>query len=312
LGDVRETDVRRITWQRLDHLLLIQSRQLLFAVEAADAASFQRAAAKLNVKQSTLSRTIADLEIRLGVVLFERTTRGAVPTDNGRAFIVTDIENLRTTAKAVRYGEIGRLMVAFSNSLTGGGLRLVLGDLLERSPDIQLDVAEAGGDAMASGLQARTVDIAFHGESLALDGVLKRPLWSERLMLALPPGHRLIEQDEIFWTDLRREIFVVSTLGDGPVISGLIRHRLAGQGYDANIIVQQTRGENILSMVSYGKFLTVVADSGLGSQQSDIVFREISEPTGVAHLSIAAWWLADNHNPALKRFLRLLDERYPT
>ena len=95
----------------------VELRQLRYAVLTADTQSFSRAAAALNVKQSTLSRRVADLEIRLGVKLFERTTRGAEPTENGRAFIeqarriVTDVDNLKTTARAVRYGEQGRIAV---------------------------------------------------------------------------------------------------------------------------------------------------------------------------------------------------------
>ena len=89
--------------------MCIEVRQLRYAVMAADTQSFSRAAAVLNVKQSTLSRRVLQLEDRLGVKLFERTTRGAEPTDNGRVFIeqarriVTDIDNLQTTARNVSY-----------------------------------------------------------------------------------------------------------------------------------------------------------------------------------------------------------------
>lgn len=37
----------------------------------------------------------------------------------------------------------------------------------------------------------------------------------------------------------------------------------------------------------------------------------VAVPTGVAHLDFAAWWREDNDNPALARFLKLVDERYP-
>jgi len=77
----------------------IEIRQLRYAVMTADTQSFSRAAAALNVKQSTLSRRVMQLEHRLGVKLFERTTRGAEPTGNGLVVIeqarriVTDIDS---------------------------------------------------------------------------------------------------------------------------------------------------------------------------------------------------------------------------
>ena len=90
-----------------------------YVVLAADASSFSRAAAQLNVKQSTLSRKVLQLEDRLGVKLFERTTKGAEPTENGRVFIeqarriVTDVDNLGTTARNVSYGLHGRIAVGY-------------------------------------------------------------------------------------------------------------------------------------------------------------------------------------------------------
>lgn len=95
----------------------IELRQLRYAVATADAQSFSRAAAALNVKQITLSRRVHQLEERLGVKLFDRTTRGAEPTENGRVVIeqarriVTDVDNLQTTARNVSYGMQGRIAV---------------------------------------------------------------------------------------------------------------------------------------------------------------------------------------------------------
>ena len=108
--------------------MTIEIRQLRYAVATADAQSFSRAAAALRVKQSTLSRRVMLLEERLGVKLFERTTRGAEPTENGRVVIeqarriVTDIDNLQTTARNVSYGLHGRIAVGYCSSLMSGNL----------------------------------------------------------------------------------------------------------------------------------------------------------------------------------------------
>lgn len=96
---------------------MIEIHQLRYAVATADAKSFSRAAAVLNVKQITLSRRVQQLEDRLGVKLFIRSTRGAEPTENGRVVIeqarriVTDVDNLQTTARNVSYGMKGRIAV---------------------------------------------------------------------------------------------------------------------------------------------------------------------------------------------------------
>lgn len=133
---------------------------------AADTQSFSRAALTLNVKQSTLSRCVMQLENRLGVKLFERTTRGAKVTENGRVFIeqarriVTDIENLQTTARNVSYGLQGRIAVGYCSPLISGNLKLTFSDYLTRFPDVQFDGVEAGPERLLNGLLSRTIDVA--------------------------------------------------------------------------------------------------------------------------------------------------------
>jgi hypothetical protein len=75
--------------------------------------------------------------------------------------------------------------------------------------------------------------------------------------------------------------------------------------------LQETAQENILGMVTFGKFISIVGESALGVTCPDLVFREINEPNGLARLDYSAFWREDNDNSALKRFFKLIDERYP-
>ncbi|HEY9090236.1 LysR family transcriptional regulator [Parasphingorhabdus sp.] len=295
----------------------IEIKQLRYAIAAADTKSFSRAAAALNVKQSTLSKRIALLEGQLGITLFERTTRGAIPTETGNTFlevarrIITDVDNLKTTARSVQYGEVGRMVIGFSSSLSTGHLHVLLGDYLNRFPDLQLDGVEAGTERLLSGIQSRIIDIAIHAGEISDIGISKRSLWSEKLMLALPENHPLLETENIHWTDLQQEIFVLPSRYSGSVIADLLDGRMAVHGYKANIITQETGHDNILGMVPFGKFITLVGESALGAARPRLAYREISELGGHAHLDISAYWRDDNENPALKRFFKLINERYP-
>jgi DNA-binding transcriptional LysR family regulator len=95
----------------------IEIRQLRCAAMTAEMMSFTKAAQKLNIKQSTLSKRVLDLERRLGITLFDRSTRGAMPTKAAAEFLTTarriveEIDGLQSTARAVRCGESGKLVV---------------------------------------------------------------------------------------------------------------------------------------------------------------------------------------------------------
>ncbi len=295
----------------------IEIRQLRYAVMTADTQSFSRAAAALNVKQSTLSRRVMQLEERLGVKLFERTTRGAEPTENGRVFIeqarriVTDIENLQTTARNVSYGLQGRIAVGYCSPLMSGNLKLTFSDYLTRFPDVQFDGVEAGPEKLLNGLLSRTIDVAVAPIGLTEAGLKTRLLWSERLFAVLVEGNRLIPQERIYWQDLRREVFVVPGNGLGPILGNLISARLTEQGFRPNIIYQDTSLESVLSMVSAKRYISVATESAQGVSWPELHFREIYDPSGPARLEFALYWREDNDNPALKRFFKLVEERYP-
>lgn len=295
----------------------MELRQLRYAVATADTGSFARAAASLNVKQITLSRRVQQLENRIGVKLFERSTRGAEITENGRPFIeqarriVTDIDNLRTTARNVSYGLQGRIAVGYCAPLMAGNLRLAISDYLTRFPDVQFDGVEAGPDKLFNGLQSRTIDVVVAPIGLGEEGIISRAIWSERLYAVLPSDHPLSARQPIYWPDLRREVFVVPSGGLGPIFANLIAARLTEQGRRPNIILQDTSLESVLSMVAAKRYISAATEASQGVAWMELLFREINDPTGPARLEYALYWRADNENPALKHFFKLIEERYP-
>lgn len=295
----------------------IEIHQLRYAVATADAKSFSRAAAALNVKQITLSRRVQQLEDRLGVRLFERSTRGAEITENGRPFIeqarriVTDVDNLRTTARNVSYGLQGRIAVGYCSPLMAGKLRLAISDYLTKFEDVQFDGVEAGLEKLFQGVRSRTLDVAVVPIGLSEDGIMSRRVWSERLFAVLPDDHTLAEREPLYWQDLRREVFVVPARGLGPIFGNLIAARLTEQGNRPNIIVQDTGLESVVSMVAAKRYITVATEASQGVAWTDLRFHEIHDPTGPARLEYALYWRADNDNPALQGFFKLIEERYP-
>lgn len=295
----------------------IELRQLRYAVATADAQSFSRAAAALNVKQITLSRRVHQLEQQLGVKLFDRTTRGAEPTENGRVVIeqarriVTDIDNLQTTARNVSYGMQGRIAVGYCSSLMSGNLKHVFTDYLTRFPDVQFDGIEAGPEKLLHGLQAHTVDAAIAPIGFKEAGIKSRRLWSEQLMLVLLEDNRLLLEERIYWQDLRREIFVVPSGGLGPTLGNLLSAKLTEQGYRPNIIYQDTGLESVLSMITAKRFVSIATEASQGVVWPDLHFREIYDAGSLARLDFALYWREGNENPALKHFFKLIEERYP-
>lgn len=60
---------------------------LRYIVAVAQAGSINKASANLYISQSSLSRAVQDLEAQIGISLFQRTSRGVIPTHEGLEFI---------------------------------------------------------------------------------------------------------------------------------------------------------------------------------------------------------------------------------
>lgn len=62
-------------------------QQLRYVIEVAAAGSISAAATRLFVAQPSLSKALSELEAEMGVTIFERSTRGAVLTEEGTRFL---------------------------------------------------------------------------------------------------------------------------------------------------------------------------------------------------------------------------------
>ena len=120
---------------------------LRFFIEVVESGGFNRAARRLGVSKSIVSRRIAQIEGDLGVRLLTRTTRGISPTDAGIEFkergerLLADYEEARE-AVARRGGDVAgllRLSVPLSFGLKH--VAPVLTELAVRYPRLEFDVS---------------------------------------------------------------------------------------------------------------------------------------------------------------------------
>ena len=132
---------------------------LLAFAEAALLGSFTAAARKLGKRQSTVSEAIANLEIDLGVQLFDRSTRAPTLTDAGRALLPQVQRALeagaaidRTAARLAR-GEEARLTLVVSDTYQSKRYEETLAALERRFPALEFECQIAEHDAVLDLIQ---------------------------------------------------------------------------------------------------------------------------------------------------------------
>lgn len=293
---------------------MIDVHLLRYALAAAETGSFTRAAGKFRVKQSTLSKRIRHLELRLGLDLFDRSTQGVAPTPVGLKFlararaILVDLETLSSESQALARGHAGRLRIGFQGSLAAGDLRAVLEAYRSACPDVELEPVEAGRDALLAQVDRDRLDVAILAGDIGQQQHRSLSLWSEPLMLGMDRDHPLAGQTPLYWTDLRGVTFLVTADDPGPLISAMIHARLSGPSASPKIITRAVSRDNLLSLAGSGSMAVAAGVPALADPA--IVLRPVHDAFGATRIDQGLHWREDNGNPALRRFLGLVAQRY--
>ena len=64
-------------------------QQINYALTISDEGSINKAAEKLFLTQPSLTSAVKELEEELGIIIFERSRKGVVPTNEGRDFLAS-------------------------------------------------------------------------------------------------------------------------------------------------------------------------------------------------------------------------------
>ncbi len=136
--------------------------QLAMFVLVARERSFTRAAAQLGMSQPALSRSMRQLEERLGVRLLARTTRSVSPTEAGEQLLrvisprFEEIDTELAQLNAYRDKPAGRLRITAGEHAALTVMQPVLGKLLPANPDLNIKVIVDYGltDIVAEGFDA--------------------------------------------------------------------------------------------------------------------------------------------------------------
>jgi DNA-binding transcriptional LysR family regulator len=144
---------------RMDRLVAMET-----FVRVVETGSFSAAARHLNIGQPSVSKTIAQLEARLGVRLLIRSTRGLSPTEAGQSFYdrarraIAEADEADLVARGAGTGLTGRLRVAAP--VTFARLHVIprLPQFLATHPGLTMDVI----------LDDRMIDLVEAGVDVAL------------------------------------------------------------------------------------------------------------------------------------------------
>jgi DNA-binding transcriptional LysR family regulator len=259
-------------------------RQLRHFVAVAERLHFGRAAAALHMSQPPLSRSIRDLEARVGATLLARTRRRVELTAEGARFLEEAKRLLQSLDQAVlevarmAAGDGGRLRLGFVSLADYGVLPRLLKDYKAARPGVALALREMLSPEQATALAAGELDFGLLLPPVA--GELEHiVVQRERFLAALPSRHRLARaRGRLAVRELADEAFVMAPRDIAPGLHDIVAGLAARAGFAPRVAQEAIQMQTVVSLVSSGLGVAIVPASLANLGRRGVTYREIADP----------------------------------
>lgn len=186
----------------------MEIRLLRYFVAAAEELHMARAAERLGIDQSPLSRAMRDLEQALGVTLFDRSQRhtprltwaGQVLLVECRRVLATLDQAIQAT-KGAAQGYQNYLRIAICDSLAQPRIATLLARSREEEPELEIRVFELPFSQQLKGLHTDLLDVGFALSGAVNDGLVAEPVWTDPLAVIVPARHPLLAHSQVKLAD---------------------------------------------------------------------------------------------------------------
>lgn len=237
----------RITGEAMD------IKHLQYFIEVTNFNNFTRAADHLFITQPAISKMIKNLEIELGVELFDRSRKQLILTDAGRVvleqakLIDKAFRNLETEVDNLLGLKKGHIRIGLPPIIDASFFPQILSRFHEQYPNITFQLVEDGSKKIEESVQKDQIDIGvivlptntslFHHFSFL----------EEDINLIVYPSHPFANRQEIDLAELENESFIL--FNKDYVLRDLIISSCSEAGFSPHIVTESSRWDFIEEMV---------------------------------------------------------------
>lgn len=283
-----------------DHV--VRTRDLAWLVQLGETGHVTDAAALLDTSQPTLSRALARVEAELGVRVFERTPAGVEPTPDGLLVLEAARDLVDRHARLVadladrRDPEAGTVRLAFLDSMATTLVPKLLRAFHAVSPRSRVVLSQEPAHDIRRDLDRGAVEVGLTMERAP--DLAWLPVQHERLVVIVPPGHRLRRRATVRLGELADDDLVTTPPGFGH--TALVGALLAEAGVSPAVSFESADLATIEGLVAAGLGVAIVPEAFVGL--SGTVGLRLDSP--LATRTIALTWRTDRPlAPPAERFV---------
>lgn len=240
----------------------VDIRQLLYFQRVAELGSFTRAAQALHLVQPALSQQVAALEREVGLPLFHREPRGVRLTEAGERLlpyarrVLGELERAQQALGALRELRTGRVALGLPPSATLSLLPEILETFRARYPALEVQIVEEMTDVLVEQLLDGRLDLALVSFPIDDQRLATRPLFQERLVLVVPPDHRLARAERVDLAELAAEPWILPYRRHGT--RALVEAACQQSGFSLRVTVELSGLGPIKQLVQRGLGISIL------------------------------------------------------
>lgn len=290
----------------------MELRHLRYFIGAAEEQHFGRAAGRLHVVQSALSRQIQDFERELGFQLFDRLPRGVRLNAAGEALledarrILKDIDVATQRSEQIALGRTGLLRIGIATAVPWHGkVADCFRDFRAAFPDAQLELHHMLSPHQVEAVASRRLDVGLAAGLLPLhQDVACRQFAQDRMLLAAPDDHAVTQRKRVHLRDLQAYPFVWFYRWVNPTFYDQLMQACASGGLNPRVVQEAADRDTNLGLVKcrvgvawHNETLRWHCPHGIALVP--VVDMKVRLPFNLI-------WLKDNRSPLLKKFVAQL------
>jgi LysR family hydrogen peroxide-inducible transcriptional activator len=291
----------------------MEMHQLRYVVAVAHAGNFSRAAEQCHVSQPSLSQQIQKLEKELGERLFDRMKREVKLTPHGESFlrravrVLEEVDTAKREAKDATDLLRGTVTLGVLPTIAPYLLPEVITEYIEKYPRVEIVVQEDTTVHLLKLLVACEIDFALASQPIWDARLEVRELFSEELLLALPPGHPLTRKRTVGASDLEGQALIV--MKEGHCLGDQVLNFCDRSDLHPNISFRSAQLETIQSLVCAQMGLSLIpAMAAKPGQRGVPQYRSFSSrPT---RKIVTAWPKQRPPSRAAAEFLMIISARF--
>lgn len=246
---------------------MLDLRRLRYFVAVAETRSFSRAAERLLIAQSAVSRQVGLFERELGVRLLDRSTHDVQLTAAGASLLergkvlLGDADALWAATRDFAEGTRGQLTVGYSTSTGYETAPALLRTVREVLPTVTISAVVMPSVELAAAVAGRRVTLALVRSPVGHQALSRTVIRRERLRVLIRADHAWSAMPEVELRDLEGELLVLHDRSANPNHFDLVVGACRAAGFEPRVMSWAAPFDPSFGVVTEGKAIAIVGES---------------------------------------------------